>query len=72
MTALAQRFGEAVDAARRERGWTFRELAAQAGINRNTAGSVVHCKYGTSLEVAYALARALGVSLDEMTAERAP
>ena len=69
MTALARRFGQRIDAARRERGWTYRELAEQAGVHIHTAESAAQSKRGVGLEIAYQLARALGKGLDELTAE---
>ena len=60
-------FGRNVRRLREARDWTREELARQAGI---TGGTVRRCEAGKgpNLRSAVLLARALGVTLDEMLA----
>jgi putative transcriptional regulator len=43
-----------------------RELADQIGVTRQTVNAIEGCKYSPSLEVAFRIARAFGVPLEEV------
>ena len=45
---------------------TQQELAENVGVTRQTINAIELCKYSPSLEVAFKIARALGVTLEEV------
>ncbi len=55
-----------VEAARRRRGWTQAELAERAEIDEMTLKGVELAKYTAKLTTFVSLARALGVTADEL------
>ena len=60
------RLGERIRVARLRRGWSVAELAAKAGINRNTLTALELGKPGTAVGVCFTVLWALGLdkSLD--------
>lgn len=55
-----------VRARRQELGWTQRELAARAGVSRQTIHAIEKEKYDPSLPLAFKLAAVLTVSLYDL------
>jgi putative transcriptional regulator len=51
---------------RTARGITQADLAAKVGVTRQTIIAIVQGRYSPSLEMAFLIARALGVRLDEV------
>ncbi len=58
--------GQRIRVARIRRGWSVADLAAKAGINRNTLAALEHGKLGTAIGVCVTVLWALGLekSLD--------
>jgi transcriptional regulator with XRE-family HTH domain len=54
---------------RNQRAWSQRDLSAESGVSIATISSVERELCGPGLKVAILLARAFGVSLDEMAGE---
>lgn len=57
LTGLGQR----IRLARLRRGWSVADLAAKAGINRNTLTALEHGKFGTAVGVCFTVLWALGL-----------
>ena len=55
---------------RSERDWTQAELAERVGISRQAVISIEKYKYTPSLELAFKIAEAFGVSIDQVFAHR--
>ena len=55
-------------AARRRAGWTYEQLAARSGVSRQTLINVASGRHRGTLKTWLKLARAFGVSLDELLA----
>ncbi|MBU5363553.1 MAG: helix-turn-helix transcriptional regulator [Enterococcus sp.] len=51
---------------RAERDWTQADLAEKAGISRQAVISIEKYKYTPSLELAFDIARAFGVDINEV------
>ena len=64
MTEVSSRLREV----RRSRSLTQQELAAQAGLTRQTIGAIEAGSYGPSLAVGLRIARALGVAVEDLFA----
>lgn len=54
-----QRLGEAIRAARLERGWSQADLAEQVGIDRKTVNRIENGVHSTLVGTVYSIARAL-------------
>ena len=55
---------------RAERDWTQADLADKVGISRQAVISIEKYKYTQSLELAFKIAEAFGVSIDEVFEHR--
>ena len=55
---------------RAERDWTQADLADKVGISRQAVISIEKYKYTPSLELAFKIAEACGVSIDEVFEHR--
>ena len=55
---------------RAERDWTQADLADRVGISRQAVISIEKYKYTPSLELAFKIAEAFGVSIDQVFAHR--
>ena len=55
---------------RAERDWTQADLAENVGISRQAVISIEKYKYTPSLELAFRIAEAFGVSIDEVFEHR--
>ena len=55
---------------RAERDWTQADLAERVGISRQAVISIEKYKYTPSLELAFKIAEAFGVSIDQVFAHR--
>lgn len=55
-------------ALRSERGWTQAQLAEQLGVSRQTIISIERGKYDPSLPLAFKIARAFGLPIEEIFA----
>ncbi len=64
--AVARAVGTVVSSLRDQRGWSLAELADEAGKHRTHLGLVERGERHVSVESAYRLARALGLSLTEL------
>ncbi|MDE0497383.1 MAG: helix-turn-helix domain-containing protein [Acidimicrobiaceae bacterium] len=64
--AVARAVGTVVGSLRDQRGWSLAELADEAGKHRTHLGLVERGERRVSVESAYRLARALGLSLTEL------
>ena len=64
--AVARAVGTVVSSLREQRGWSLAELADEAGKHRTHLGLVERGERHLSVESAYRLARALGLSLTEL------
>lgn len=64
--AVARAVGTVVGSLRDQRGWSLAELADEAGKHRTHLGLVERGERHVSVESAYRLARALGLSLTEL------
>lgn len=53
---------------RAKHGWTQAELARQLGVSRQTVISIERGKYDPSLPLAFKIARAFGLSIEEIFA----
>ena len=51
---------------RAERGWTQVELAQRVGVSRQTIISIERERFDPSLPLAFSLARAFGVTVEEL------
>jgi putative transcriptional regulator len=51
---------------RAERGWSQAELAALAGVSRNSINSIENGRFDPSLSLAFAIADAFGCSIEEI------
>ena len=51
---------------RGDRGWTQQELADRLGVSRQTVNAIETGKYDPSLPVAFGLARAFGLAIEEI------
>jgi putative transcriptional regulator len=51
---------------RAERGWSQAELAALAGVSRNSINSIENGRFDPSLSLAFAVADAFGCSIEEV------
>jgi len=65
--AFTQAVGEAIRAARMERGWTQVELAESAGLSSNYVARLERGEVGPSLFVAQRICEALEMELDALT-----
>ena len=61
-----RRLGENVRQLRLRRGWSQEKLASEAGLHRTYVGSVERGERNVSLDNIVAIARALGVSVQEL------
>lgn len=61
--------GGMLRAARREKGWTLEELEWQSGVSQAAAGGLERGRSTGTFRTVVALARHLGVSLDDLAAE---
>jgi DNA-binding XRE family transcriptional regulator len=59
--------GARIRTARTHAGLSQDDLALATGLHRATVGRIEVGRHGPSLQVAYALALALGLTLDELT-----
>jgi len=59
--------GNSIRNLRYERGLTYRELAAKAGVNYSTIHRIEHGKRGASVAVLKRIADALGVPVSDIT-----
>ena len=57
---------------RAERDWTQADLAERVGISRQAVISIEKYKYTPSLELAFKIAEAFGVSIDQVFGGAAP
>ena len=55
---------------RAERDWTQADLADRVGISRQAVISIAKYKYTPSLELAFKIAEAFGVSIDQVFAHK--
>ena len=55
---------------RAERDWTQADLADRVGISRQSVISIEKYKYTPSLELAFKIAEAFGVSIDQVFAHK--
>ena len=55
---------------RAERDWTQADLAERVGISRQAVISIEKYKYTPSLELAFKIAEAFGVSIDQVFAHK--
>ena len=55
---------------RAERDWTQADLADRVGISRQAVISIEKYKYTPSLELAFKIAEAFGVSIDQVSEHR--
>ncbi len=55
---------------RAERDWTQADLADRVGISRQAVISIEKYKYTPSLELAFKIAEAFGVSIDQVFAHK--
>jgi transcriptional regulator with XRE-family HTH domain len=62
----AVKIGAAVTRLREAKGWTQQRLAEAAGLSQPYVANVEAGRYGASLAVAQSLAKALGVTVDEL------
>lgn len=67
--SVTYNFAHGLRTARRKQGMTQRELAAAAGVSKNTVAAAEGVIVGVSLAVAYQLAQALGVTVSDLTGE---
>ena len=67
MARLLSRFGMRLRAVRKEKGLSQETLALEAGLDRSYVGGVERGERNISLENIEKLARALGVSVSELT-----
>lgn len=51
---------------RAEKGWSQAELAEQVGVSRNSVNSVENGKFDPSLPLAFRIAHAFGLSVEEV------
>ena len=51
---------------RKAQGYSQARLADLAGVTRQTINAIENAKYSPSLELAFTLARVLGVTVDEL------
>jgi putative transcriptional regulator len=49
-----------------DRGIMQKWLAEKAGIDKSTMGNIIKNRYSTSLEVAFKIARALGLHIEDI------
>jgi transcriptional regulator with XRE-family HTH domain len=68
--ALGTELGERVRALRAERGWSLEELSDLSGVSRSMLSQVERGEANPTVVVALAIAKAFGVSLDELAARR--
>jgi transcriptional regulator with XRE-family HTH domain len=68
--AVATKFGASVRLARTTRRWTQAALAERAGISANYMARLERGEVAPSLFVAHRIARALGVSIDDLVVGR--
>lgn len=66
MSVLVTRFGLAVRAARRERGWAQEELSAAAGLDRTYISGLERGQRNPTLETLGRIAAALGCPLADL------
>ncbi|MCU1489127.1 MAG: transcriptional regulator, family [Acidimicrobiaceae bacterium] len=64
--------GRRLRALRRERGWSLSELSERCGVSRSMLSQVEREEANPTLVVAFRIAAALGVSLDELAATELP
>lgn len=60
------RVTNSIRAVREAKGMTQAELAAQIGVTRQTLIAIEQGKYSPTLELAFQVARAFGVGLDDL------
>lgn len=63
---LNLRFRNGLKELRDERGWTQGQLAAAAGVSRQSINSIERCRYVPSLDLAFVLAGLFECPVDEM------
>jgi transcriptional regulator with XRE-family HTH domain len=68
-TGVRAVFAASVRRARRARGWSLDELAGRSGVGRNTILNVELQRSGTTLDVAWLLAAALGMTIGELAGD---
>lgn len=64
--ALSSHLGDRVKLLRSQRGWSLEELASLSGVSRSMLSQVERNEANPTVVVALAVARALGVTLDEL------
>jgi transcriptional regulator with XRE-family HTH domain len=64
--ALGDHLSERLRALRRARGWSLEQLAGVCGVSRSMLSEIERNKANPTVGVALAIARALGVSLNEL------
>lgn len=66
--SLSSHLGDRVRLLRSHRGWSLEELATASGVSRSMLSQVERNETNPTVVVALAIAKALGVSLDELAA----
>ena len=61
VTERITQLGQRIRIARIRRGWSAADLAARAGINRNTLAALEHGRAGTAIGVCFTVLWALGL-----------
>jgi transcriptional regulator with XRE-family HTH domain len=64
--SLSSELGDRVRLLRGQRGWSLEELAAASGVSRSMLSQVERNETNPTVVVALAIAKALGVSLDDL------
>jgi transcriptional regulator with XRE-family HTH domain len=67
--ALGSNLGDRVRSLRALRGWSLEELATVSGVSRSMLSQIERSETNPTVVVALAIAKALGVSLDELAHE---
>lgn len=66
-----QEFGKALSGARRRKKWSQRKLAQASGLSRSYINDIEHGRSAGTVATWVSLARALGLSLDDLFLGRA-
>lgn len=66
--SLSSHLGDRVRLLRSQRGWSLEELATASGVSRSMLSQVERNETNPTVVVALAIAKALGVSLDDLAA----
>lgn len=56
-------FGKMIQASRKEKGFTLKELAERAGVSRSMVQRIEKCEPGTEIGVVFEVAHLLGITL---------